>query len=103
MSPNKSGSGDGYVGWAYCARTAAKDFFLLYFEKGCPRAALSGAIRGGHYRARWFNPRSGKWLDAPGGSLPADPQGKISLPPFPGGSKASQTDWGLSLVLIRDQ
>jgi len=98
LSPNRSGPPDGYTGWAYSARTDNRDFFLLYFEKDCPRAALFGATPNARYRAAWFNPRSGEWLDGDGDAWTADTQGRISLPPFPGGANTSKTDWGLSLV-----
>ncbi|MHC4179261.1 MAG: apiosidase-like domain-containing protein, partial [Planctomycetota bacterium] len=99
LSPNKSGKPDSCVGWAYCARTAGKDLFLLYFEQDCPRATLSGALSGGKYRARWFNPRTGHWTDAGDGTVTADATGKIPLPPFPDSKTRSRSDWGLSLRL----
>lgn len=99
VAPNKSGKPDSCIGWAYCARTADKRFFLAYFEQGCPRAELSGAVAGGKHNARWFNPRTGKWTAAGTGVLIADAAGKITLPTFPGGSTRSKADWGLSLVL----
>ncbi len=102
VSPNRSGDPDGYIGWAYCARTAGKDFFLLYFEKDCPRATLSGAAPNRAYRARWLNPRSGQWDEAGTGNLTAGRDGRIPLPPFPDGSTRSETDWGLSLVLAEE-
>ncbi len=92
VSPNQSGEPKGYRGWAYCARTEDKGLFLLYFEKDCPRATLGGAMAGGSYRARWFDPRSGAWSEAP--RLAANPSGAIALPAFP-----SDNDWALSLAL----
>ncbi|MCX5684971.1 MAG: hypothetical protein NT049_15000 [Planctomycetota bacterium] len=35
VSPNRSGKPGGNVGWAYCVRTADRQLYLLYFEKGC--------------------------------------------------------------------
>jgi hypothetical protein len=99
VSPNKSGGPKTNVGWAYCSRTAQRDLFLLYFEKDCPRAAVSGAVPGVRYRAQWFNPRTGVWLDAGSGVLAADATGKIDLPLFPGDSAKSADDWGLKLKL----
>ena len=98
VSPNKSGQSNDWLEWAYCARTANKDFFLLYFEKGCNQATLSGALPKGAYKASWFNPRTGDWIDADGGTLTADPVGRIVLPDFPGASTKSGVDWGLRLV-----
>ena len=100
LSPNKSGKPDSCVGWAYCARTASKDFFLLYFEKDCPRATLSGALPDGEYTARWFNPQAGDWLDAGTGVLAADRAGEIALLHFPSKLAKSDADWGLKLTLL---
>jgi len=98
VSPNKSGKANSCIGWAYCAASPEKDLFLLYFEKNCPQATLSGALSGGKYKASWFNPRSGDWLDA--GVLTADGTGEIRLPNFPGNLTSSGTDWGLKLTLV---
>jgi hypothetical protein len=96
LQPNESGEPEGYTGWAYCACTGKKDLFLLYFEKDCPKAVLSGTLPGGRYKARWFNTRTGEWIDA--NALSADSSGKISLPNFPGDSAVSKIDWGLKLT-----
>ncbi len=106
LSPNKSevkgfSGWDGCVGWAYCSRTTGKDLFLLYFEKYCRRAALSGALPNAKYKARWFNPRSGDWIDA-GGALTADAEGKIPLPDFSGNTPTSDSDWALKLKLMKE-
>jgi len=45
-----------------------------------------------------FDPRTGKWLDAPG-ELAADDRGAIRLPPFPGPEERSTTDWALKVRL----
>lgn len=100
VSPNKSGKTNDWVEWAYCARTAEKDLFLLYFEKGCRQATVSGALPNVKYKARWFNPRHGAWLYAGTGELTADASGKINLPKFPGNSTKSETDWGLKLSYL---
>jgi hypothetical protein len=96
-SPNKSGPPKGYKGWAYCARTDRRDFFLLYFERECPQATVRGAIPFQSYRARWFDPQQGEWHDVGNGALTADAVGQIVLPPFP-----NEDDWGLSLVLASE-
>ena len=79
-------------------RTPEKDFFLLYFEKDCPAATLSGVLSNARYGAKWFNPRSGKWVDA--GVLAANASGEIALPNFPGNLAKSPTDWGLKLKSV---
>lgn len=100
LSPNRSGPDDGYVGWAYCAANAGKDFLLVYFEKDCPAATLSGLLPGRKYKSRWFDPRSGTWSSAGNGTLTAARSGPTKLPSFPDGGPRSQADWALSLVLI---
>ena len=97
VKPNKSGRPDGYTGWAYCSRTANKDLFLLYFEKDCPAATLSGALADAKYEGKWFNPRTGDWLD--GFVLRTKATGRAGLPNFPGGLAKSDADWGLKLKL----
>jgi len=97
IQPNRTGEEKSCVGWAYCARTAEKDFFGLYFEKDCPKASLSGALPRSKYKALWFNPRTGDWMGA--SVLSADSTGKIILPNFPDKSTRSNIDWGLKLTL----
>ena len=95
VSPNKTHVLRGYLGWAYCARTAARDFFLAYFEKDCAaKSIIRGAIPKATYETKWFNPRDGQWVDVVRGSLTADVWGCIELPAFP-----ATNDWGLKLVL----
>ena len=91
VSPNKTPVLRSYEGWAYCARTPDKTIFLAYFEKGCPRSQVRGAKLNTPYRAQWFDPRSGAWVDA--GTLRSSVIGIIMLPEFP-----SDVDWGLKLV-----
>jgi hypothetical protein len=106
LSPNKSDvpdfSGwDGCVGWAYCSRTPDKHLFMLYFEKGCAKATLSGALPNANYQAGWFDPRQGVWLPWQGQAPLADSQGTITLPSFPAGPATAKTDWALKLTLDR--
>jgi hypothetical protein len=91
--PDKTHIMKGYEGWAYAARTADKNIFLAYFEKGCPRSLVRGVRVLSLYRARWFDPRNGRWSDVRDGQVKANVIGEIELPDFP-----SDTDWGLSLV-----
>ncbi|MHC4528596.1 MAG: apiosidase-like domain-containing protein [Planctomycetota bacterium] len=104
LSPNKSevkdfAGWDGCVGWAYCSRTADKGLFLLYFEKGCAKATLSGALPNANYAATWFDPRQGVWLPTQGQPLLTDSQGKVVLPTIPTDPHTNDTDWGLKLTL----
>ncbi|HEY1804149.1 MAG TPA: DUF4038 domain-containing protein [Terracidiphilus sp.] len=91
--PNATPVLKGYEGWAYAARTPDQNVFLIYFEKGCPQSAVRGARVMSLYRAQWFDPRDGTWLDVGSGVAMADNIGEINLPSFP-----SDADWGLSLV-----
>lgn len=95
VSPNKSHDILSYEGWAYCGRTPDKTIYLVYFEKGCPRAEVRGAILNGVYSAQWFDPRNGTWLDANNGKLASNKIGIITLPEFPG-----KVDWGLKLIYL---
>jgi len=99
ISPNRSGKAKGMTGWSYGAKTQQRDLFLLYFEKDCPQATLSGMLPNAKYQARWFNPRTGVWLDGGGnGLLTSDATGQAVLPGFPSESHASIEDWALKLV-----
>jgi hypothetical protein len=93
VMPNKTHETLGYVGWAYCSRTEDKRIFMLYFERGCPKSQVRGAILNSVYRAQWFNPRDGTWQDAGNGKLVANKIGIMALPDFPG-----EADWGLRLI-----
>ena len=98
VSPRMSGKPKGLTGWAYCARTADRTLFLLYFEKGCPQATVSAALPGARYAATWLDPRTGEWAKAAADGLPADTKGTIRLPAFPGGRSTSAADWALKLI-----
>jgi hypothetical protein len=91
--PSRTQNTKAYEGWAYAARTQDQALFLAYFEKGCPRSKIRGATPEATYRARWFNPRSGEWVEVRDGTIEANNIGEIDLPDFPDGE-----DWGLSLV-----
>ena len=91
--PSRTPVTKGYEGWAYAARTPDQEILLAYFEKGCPGSLLRGATPEANYRARWFDPRGGAWIDAGNGHLRADNIGEIPLPAFPDGE-----DWALALT-----
>lgn len=93
VTPNRTHDILSYEGWAYCARTPDKNNFLLYFERNCPRAEVRGARLNGIYRAQWFDPRNGTWLDVGEGKLVSSRIGTIKLPAFP-----STIDWGMKLT-----
>ena len=85
----------GLTGWAYCARTPQQDFFLAYFEKGCPaHNIIRGAVPYASYRWQWFDPRDGTWSTPEAKPVKADNSGRIELPGIP-----SDDDWGIKLML----
>jgi hypothetical protein len=93
--PNKTGETVSYHGWSYCAATAERDFFLLYFEKDAPaEAMLRGAAGAAHYRPAFFDPRSGTWQPS-GKTLTVAPSSLLTLPQRP-----DAADWGLMLERI---
>ena len=97
VSPHSTALTKGYVGWAYCARTPTRDFFLAYFEKNCPqRSIIRGATPNTSYQAQWFDPRTGEWSKAGPGALKSNVWGWITLPEFP-----SENDWGFKLSAAR--
>ncbi|HTF63833.1 MAG TPA: putative collagen-binding domain-containing protein [Edaphobacter sp.] len=93
--PNKTHMVKGYEGWAYAARTADKNIYLAYFEKGCLPSLVRGARVMSLYRAKWFDPRTGAWSDVGPGQVATDNIGEIHLPAFP-----SDNDWGLNLTYV---
>jgi hypothetical protein len=95
VMPNKTHELRSFVGWAYGARTADKQIFLAYFEKGCSRSQIRGAMLDSAYRAEWFDPRAGTWLTAGDGTVRSNMIGIIDLPDFPG-----DLDWGLRLTYL---
>ena len=101
LSPNRSGKPKTNVGWAYCASTSSQDLVLLYFERDCPRAVLSGLRAEGRYRMQWFNPRTGEWLAPSEDGIPADREGNLQLPPFPTGETKSQEDWAMKVMPVQ--
>jgi hypothetical protein len=95
VTPNKSGIDKGFTNWAYCASTPQKDFILLYFEKGCPKAHVRSVVHDATYGLKWFNPRTGEWLDDGQETLVSSDQiCRIEMPDFPDGE-----DWGACLIL----
>ena len=83
-------------------RTQDGALLLLYFEQDCPQSTLTGLMPGKPYRAVWFNPRTGGWLDDQAMILTSQPDQRLLLPPFPGGQTRSQVDWALKLTCVDD-
>lgn len=73
VSPSETHLPKGFTGWAYCAGTPDKTFFLAYFEKDCPNhGTIRGAMPNTLYQAQWFDPRTGQWSPAGAGRLQAN-------------------------------
>ncbi|MCF7973868.1 MAG: DUF4038 domain-containing protein, partial [Phycisphaerae bacterium] len=100
LSPNRSGKPKTNVGWAYCARTKSGSLHLLYFERDCPMAVLSGLHAGEGHSLQWFNPRTGQWVAPAQKVMQADDTGRLRLPPFPGGDTASREDWAMKIMPV---
>lgn len=98
VTPNRTHDILSYEGWAYCARTADKNIFLIYFEDGYPRnTEIRGAKLNSIYTAQWFDPRTGQWKDVGAdGRVTSSKIGIIAIKNLP-----RNADWGLKLVYDR--
>ncbi|WP_417580729.1 DUF4038 domain-containing protein [Pelagibacterium sp.] len=93
--PNKTGREFSFKGWNYCARTADRSWFMLYFEADAPmEAKLRGVTAGDRYRPRFFDPRSGLWSE-PGDAISVPFSSVLPLPERPDAG-----DWGMMLERI---
>jgi hypothetical protein len=90
LTPSRAGFVAGYEGWSFCAATAERDLVMIYQEQDTPTVTLSGMPPGADYEARWYDPRTGKWLEPQ--AVAADGDGKITLP-----AKPDTLDWALKL------
>lgn len=97
LQPNQTPNEDKNMGWAYCMRDEAKIFFLMYFEKGCKRATLSGALPKTEYELSWFDPSVGKWMKKL--HLKSDTKGVIVLPDYPGEADLTKRDWAAKIII----
>ncbi len=89
----------GLDGWAFLMRTQDKEVAFLYFENQARRARASQAKPDAAHRLTWYNPRTGEWLESV--SLRSDGQGRLQLPPFPGGGEEAGADWAAKLLVTR--
>lgn len=94
VTPNKTPQIMSFEGWAFCARTPQKDFFLIFLEKGAPKVTVRGAQPESIYEGKWFDPRTGEWSDVGSGSLISSIPGRIEIPKPP-----TDSDWALRLIL----
>lgn len=97
LEPNQTRNEDKNMGWAYCMHTEAKDLFMLYFEKDCPKAILNGTKPGAGYELQWFDASDGNWVKTE--RVASDQEEKIIMPEFPSGSGISKKDWAVKLKL----
>lgn len=88
----------GLDGWAFLMRTQDKDLAFLYFENKARRATLANAKANATHRFTWYNTRTGEWL--PSANVQSDGQGRLELPPFPGGGEEADADWAARLVRL---
>lgn len=91
LVPNSDYRTIGYEGWAFAARSANKDWFLVYLEKGVPEVTVRSLPRGSRWSLKWFNPRTGEWTAA--GKETANQLYKLKLPAPP-----TDDDWALSMT-----
>ena len=95
VMPNKAGPDFAYHGWSYCARTADRSWFMLYFEDQAPlEAKLRGVEVGARYRPRFFDPREGVWGEA--GEVLTVPRSSVLVLP----QRPDTQDWGLMLERV---
>jgi hypothetical protein len=99
IRPNKSAGPKETTGWSYGAATKEQDLLMLYFEKDCPQAVVTGFRPDARYVARWFDPRNGLWRSVDN-LLVTDESGKIVLPQFPDKKAPSEMDWAMKLTLV---
>jgi hypothetical protein len=99
ISPRKAPDSKdrGLDGWSFLMRTADKNLVFLYFENKALRATVQNAKPNSRHRFAWYNTRTGEWL--PGVNLESDGQGKLQLPPFPGGDDPTNADWAAKLIV----
>jgi hypothetical protein len=93
VTPNESGPGNGFRGWAFCARTDDQRVFLVYLEAGCRAATLRGALPGATYDALAMDPAAGKWSALGSGLATASAEGTMGLP-----GTAADADLAIRLV-----
>ena len=98
IKPNQSAGPNVTTGWAYGSVTQTQDLLLMYFEKDCPRAVVTGIKPNTKYDASWFDPRNGQWIKVETPII-TNETGQIVLPQFPDNSDKSETDWAIKLTL----
>ena len=98
IKPNQSSGPNVTTGWAYGSETQAQDLLMMYFEKDCPQATVTGLKPNTKYDASWFDPGNGQWINVEAPVITND-SGQIVMPQFPDNSDKSETDWAIKLTL----
>ncbi len=98
LRPFQTDNEDDNMGWSYCMRSENMDMFFLYFEKGCRKPLLTGALRNAEYDFHWFDPVTGMWTGFE--SVKSTRRGFIEFPEFPDGGSVSGTDWALKIKAV---
>jgi hypothetical protein len=99
IQPNQSAGPRVTTGWAYGAATPKQDLLMLYFERDCPKANVTGVKPNTMYIVNWFDPGNGKWI-VPDTRLISDDSGRITLPQYPDNSDRSGMDWVIKLTML---
>jgi len=92
----------GMDGSAFMMRTPDKSLAFLYFQLFCHKPNLNNMRPESRYKAQWFNPRTGEYLDIGNGFLESDKNGTIVMPNFPSGKQVTKKDWAVKLKLIAE-
>ena len=87
-------------GWSHMVKTPDNKLVLIYFEQEAQKQIVSNLAKNERYRASWFNPIDGKWIDFEGVYAQTDSTGTFIFPDFPDGGKFAIQDWAAKLVLI---
>lgn len=88
-------------GWSHMVRTTDKKLAFLYFEnEATSRQTVSGFLPNEEYRAKWLDPRRGKWIHmGDDGILKSDSEGNLLLPDFPVRESKGDNDWAARLMV----
>jgi len=86
--------------WAFMLRTPGRELVLLYFENEATRQTISGLLPDTRYRAQWYDPRRGEWIDIESGRLASDEEGTLEMPAYPSGKDIAENDWAAKLKAV---
>ena len=87
-------------GWSHMVKTPDNKLVLVYFEQKAEKQTVSNLAENARYRASWFNPIDGKWIDFEGAHAQTDSNGTFTFPDFPDGGMFAIQDWAAKLVLM---